>query len=77
MRFEVSDDTRQAADCPYGYPCLTDEEWVGCAIDNCVGGTVLFIRGETEILCRNMRNFGYEHICMCPVRREIFQRYGV
>ena len=39
MRFEVSDDTRQAADCPYGYPCLTDEEWVGCAIDNCVGGT--------------------------------------
>lgn len=49
-----------------GRPC-TAEELVDQA---------LFVEAGHAFLCYHRTSFGGSYICRCPVRREIYERYG-
>ena len=76
-RFDVSDDAREAANCPYDYQCLTGEDWEGCKVDYMVQGAGCFIFGRPKPECRQTTPFGKRQICQCPVRYEIHRRHMV
>jgi hypothetical protein len=37
----------------------------------------MFVDRPTAGYCPYDVSFGYSHICSCPTRREIYDRYGV
>jgi hypothetical protein len=74
---KISEDTlRQVTDCTNGFSCLSGESGGLCEIEQDVGGKVLFVRCMNRD-CSYRMSFGYGYICTCPVRREIYHRYGL
>jgi hypothetical protein len=47
-----------------------------CAVKQSVKG-VLFVDYGHSIVCHCMLLFGVDYICTCPVRKEIYARYGI
>lgn len=76
MTKEVSEEARQKAEkCPLGFACLSGEEAPRCVISSSVRG-VLFVKSAAADHCPYGMSFGYSYICTCPVRWEIYDRYG-
>jgi hypothetical protein len=46
-----------------------------CAVKQSVNG-VLFVDYRHSVVCDCMLLFGIDYICTCPVRKEIYERYG-
>jgi hypothetical protein len=77
VAIEVSEETRQKTEkCWRGFACLSDTGNGPCAVRSCVRG-VLFVDKQTASYCPYDVIFGYSHICSCPTRQEIYDRYGV
>jgi len=78
MAFEVSNEIReQTTKCPQDFRCLNDESPGVCAAHTRVKGDGLFIEKAKDGFCPYIMPFGYSHICHCPTRCELFDRYGV
>lgn len=76
MARDVAEETRQKTDrCPREFACLSDQGAPCCAVRSSVRG-VLFVESEAATHCPYGMGFGYSHICSCPVRWEIYDRYG-
>lgn len=76
VEIEVSEETRQRTDkCWRGFACLSGDKEFVCPVGDCVGD-VLFVERARETYCPYDVTFGYSHICSCPIRREIYERYG-
>ena len=77
MPLQVSDKTRQRTEkCWREFVCLSDSENGPCAVRSCVRG-VLFVTRRTTAYCPYDVAFGFSHICSCPTRQEVYDRYGV
>ena len=76
MELEVSEKIRQKTDrCWRGFACLSGTQDGRCAVRERVGD-VIFVEKSGQAYCPYDVTFGYSHICSCPVRRELFERYG-
>jgi hypothetical protein len=77
VALEVSEETREKTTrCWQGFACLLGAEGGPCTVQSCVRG-VLFVDKQTAAYCPYDVSFGYSHICSCPTRQEIHDRYGV
>ncbi|MGD2144452.1 MAG: hypothetical protein PVF54_08250 [Anaerolineae bacterium] len=77
MEFDVREKTLQRTDkCWQGYDCLSGNQECLCQVTDSVRG-VLFVERETSDYCPYDMSFGYSHICCCPTRQEIYDRYNV
>ncbi|MGD2165440.1 MAG: hypothetical protein PVH50_07910, partial [Anaerolineae bacterium] len=76
VKFDVSEKTRQETEkCWRSFACLARDGHHICQVRDCVG-QVLFVERNAQTYCPYDVTFGYSHICSCPVRREIYERYG-
>ncbi len=76
MMFEVSAETCQRTEkCWRGFACLSSDEDIICPARDHVND-VLFVERTAQSYCPYDITFGYSHICSCPVRCEIYERYG-
>lgn len=77
QRFEIGEAVIQAAtECEKALACLQCEEQVYCAVEQCLMHRVHYVKclhDETCVYQSSLENFP---ICTCPVRKEIFNRYG-
>ena len=46
-----------------------------CEVERAVNHT-LFVHGAHAFLCYHRTSFGNSYMCRCPVRKEIYRRYG-
>jgi hypothetical protein len=77
VTIKVSEETRQRTNkCWRGFACVSDPEGIMCAVRSCVRG-VLFVDKQKARYCPYEVTFGYSHICSCPIRQEIYTRYGI
>lgn len=75
MAMHVSEEARKSTDkCRRGFACLSPHANPGCAVRRSVRD-VLFVEKEDAPECSYDMSFGYSHICSCPVRWEIHDRY--
>jgi len=76
VELEVSEEIRQETDkCWRGFACLSGTRDGICPVRERVGD-VIFVEKIKQAYCPYDVTFGYSHICSCPVRRELFERYG-
>jgi hypothetical protein len=56
--------------------CLEGAAGGCCAVSHCVMDRILLIDCAEDKSCPYKQDFDGGHVCTCPVRKEIFSRYG-
>ena len=76
MPYRVREATKkEATKCLYEFECLNNDKWNTCSIDEAVPGG-LFVKDLCkQKFCNYSLYFGVHNICICPVRREIYELY--
>ena len=80
MTYEIDESiAKRAFLCPRDQVCLTGKGGLYCRVEVLMRGTdeeVPLVDCLKEVKCPYLKSFGSTFICGCPVRREIFKRYG-
>lgn len=75
--FDISEEIlAKAKNCDRDFACLTEEDQPSCKISHCVNDKILFLE-KLERHCPYHLSYAHEYVCNCPVRIEIYQKYGV
>jgi len=73
-----SDILKETTKCTHNFICLNNpQENICCKVKDCINSKVHFVESTTNNTCPYIMSFGYAYICNCPVRKEIFNKYGV
>jgi hypothetical protein len=77
MEIRISDTViEQATERERAFSCLTDNLEGSCKVRKCVADEVLFVEDGNGEACAYLRVFGSSRTCLCPMRKEIYKRYG-
>ena len=63
--------------CEKNFDCLKSDKHHCCKVKYCVNKEVHFINCANNINCSYKMIFGNSFICICPVRKEIYNKNGV
>ncbi|RLD47679.1 MAG: hypothetical protein DRI94_13655 [Bacteroidetes bacterium] len=78
MNFEIDSDIINKTHCDKDFICLKEEaEDNICKINKCFDDKFCSISKAKFENCINCFSFGYSRMCKCPVRIEIFKKYGI
>lgn len=78
MKYDISDKVIcNTKDCNKGMSCLLSDDYALCEVVDCVNNKVHFIKCLDKKYCTYKMSFGNEFICNCPVRKELFNLYGI
>ncbi len=81
IRFEIEKSLVDLADkCPGGHPCLDGKESLHCRVSFSVEkgeDEYIFIKCPEGGGCSYRLSFGQTHVCTCPVRMQIYRKYGI
>ncbi len=76
--YRVSEETiAETKKCNRAFSCLKTPIEPLCTIDYCVDGKVHFIKCLNKKGCSYRSMFGYDFICNCPTRKELYNKYGI
>ena len=67
---------RSTTECDKGMQCLHGANRPLCEVDYSVMDEVFFVHCLNNKRCSYRINFGYNLMCTCPIRKEIFKRYN-
>lgn len=79
MNFNIDKDViAQASKCRTSLACLNDKGYKVCKVDRAVnGGGIIFVECQETRNCDYKNSYGYSlYFCNCPVRKEIYKKYG-
>ena len=78
LSYRVSEETlAETKKCDRDFSCQKKLLEPLCSIDYCVGGEVHFIKCMNKKSCSYRSTFGYDFICNCPTRKELYSKHGV
>jgi hypothetical protein len=79
MSIEISEVTiARETKCKNAFSCLSGMAPDVCEVGQALGGgLVLFVKKNTSYFCPYAGRFGTSYVCSCPVRRELYSRYGI
>lgn len=76
-KFEIDQEIIDKTTCEYEFACLkNDNDEFICEVERCID-KVCFLSSHKHEQCNNKIFFGDSAICNCPVRIEIFDKYGI
>lgn len=80
MKLDIDKEILCKADkCQKEFSCLLDQKGL-CKVIGDIDKNVIFIDKKTmkgSLFCKFAIAFGVSTICACPVRKEIYKKYGV
>jgi len=75
---KISDDIlKKATRCKKNISCLRDENAEICKVELCIENKIHFIKCINSKPCSYKIPFGYSFVCICPVRKELYNRYKI
>lgn len=78
MEYEVDQEAiRAAGQCHRAFSCLSRESRKVCKIRLCLENKIYFIDGAPDKDCKYVKEFGRAHVCLCPVRRQFYEKYNI
>lgn len=78
MKYDLPQDIiDKASQCKFEFSCLNPETPRRCSVESVVLGTAVFVKKNDDNFCNYNLPFGYSHICTCPVRKALHEKYGV
>jgi len=77
MTYEIDDDIKKRTrQCKKHFSCLEEDGEKLCRVKQCIEGKVYFIECDNEVYCTYQKTYGNSKYCECPVRKEIFDKFG-
>ena len=77
MKIKIANDIiEKCIHCKKGLACLRNGDDVCCKIERCVYKTLYYINSGNHNRCLYKMFYGLDHVCECPVRKEIFDKYN-
>lgn len=78
MSYHVSAESQKATTgCEKGFSCLMGDRKDLCVVEACVDGKVHFIKCLNRGYCSYQQPFGMGHVCTCPTRKELFNKFKI
>lgn len=78
MQYKISDEAREnATKCPSKMNCIYGGGGPKCEVERGVENSGVFLQTVNDGPCPYKMSFGYDFICNCPVRIELYTRHGV
>ena len=79
VRLKVSEKAlEQTTECGKYHACLAGHIYRICKVKTLAGSDRLLCNSVTkEFSCNYSQRFRKSHVCLCPVRKELFSRYGI
>jgi hypothetical protein len=76
MRFEVTQASLEKTNCSEGYPCLNENGKPKCGVKKIKD--ILYALNVEKAFCLNFIPLKIrEGFCCCPVRYELYDKYGI
>jgi hypothetical protein len=67
----------KAGKCKKNYSCLSGKRDDLCKVELNVEDKIHFVKCMSNEPCSYRISFGYSYICVCPVRKELFNQYDI
>jgi len=80
MTIEVSDTAcREATECDKQFSCLSEKDWNLCRVTKAIGsdGSLFIEPSSGSNICPYHLALDGSHRCLCPVRKDLYNRYGL
>ncbi len=78
LQIKIKQETiKKTTKCKKNFACLSTHNQVCCKVEYRINGSVLFIYCTNKEHCNYKMILGNNHICNCPTRKEIFNRYCI
>ena len=78
MKFVIASEIIHNTNCDKNFMCLKEgAENNLCKIKKCFDNEFCLLKEAKIPGCINRFSFGYSDICKCPVRTEIYNKYGI
>ncbi len=82
METEINGDIISKTNCcRKNKSCLKDKANPCCKVVSCISGELHFVEPKDNNRhhgnCDYQKMFGYSFYCNCPVRKEIYRKYGL
>ena len=77
-KFKIGEETIKATKkCKKDMSCLNKESKDRCKVDHSVGSEVFLYKCLSSKHCSYRESFAVGIYCSCPIRIELFKKYGV
>ncbi len=63
--------------CNFDFSCLTGDKTCLCEVIDQKGFSSIKVRPNPDLPCSYNLPFNKSHYCICPTRREIYQKYKI
>lgn len=70
---EIIDETTK---CNFDKQCLQSADFPLCKANRISVNDVIFVSKTAIDVCNYVFGFGFSQICVCPIRKEIYKKYG-
>ncbi len=68
---------KKTTKCKKGFSCLKGDRENMCRVELNIGDKIHFVKCMGDVPCDYRVAFGYSFVCLCPVRKELFNRYNI
>ncbi|MFZ3059066.1 MAG: hypothetical protein WA102_04925 [Candidatus Methanoperedens sp.] len=63
--------------CRKDFSCLSGKRNDICRVELAVNDKIHFVKCLSDEPCDYKKSFGYSFICICPVRKELYNMYNI
>ena len=76
---KICDETlKKSTQCSRSCACLNEmDKGPNCKVIDCINHKVHFVECKNDTSCSCLMPFGNSFICNCPVRKELYNKYGI
>ncbi len=75
QKLAIAPETIALTECDKGFICLKESS-VYCSVLSTLGHGMVKLECRQQLSCRHSKTYGAIEACNCPVRHEIFTKYG-
>jgi hypothetical protein len=76
--FQINEEyLKNATKCKKDFSCLSGKRKDLCKVELNVEDKIHFVKCMSSEPCSYRISFGYSYVCLCPVRKELFNRYNI
>jgi len=77
-QIRITEDIKEkAGKCRKNHSCLSGKRDDICKVELNVEDKIHFVKCMSSEPCSYRISFGYSYVCLCPVRKELFNRYNI
>ncbi len=77
MKIDMDESSLATTSCQKGFTCASGRMDKICKVRELMLGEALLIECTEKLLCHYKESFGSWAICTCPIRKEIYSKYGI